>query len=286
MTLEEVRKQIDKVDKEIKILFKERMELADHVAEIKAQTADAIFKPDREVAIIEKQSADVTPEIRQEYVALIKRIMEISRKYQYGRTLELRHCLGIEWDTELPAPQKVAMIKPELYICNIISKDDVITVDSFEQVGELISTGRADAGVGILEDVGRRVSNGIHALLVSGNFYINKCRVVQDGDIRKKVILFTTRLVVMPEHNRMKIMFVCPNKSGALASILSMISDYNVNLTEIHSRPNHEADWNYEFFLEIEGCLLDQNIQNLMFQLQNETQYFRILGSYACNGDF
>lgn len=48
MTLEEVRKQIDVVDKQIKVLFKERMILADQVARVKAESEDAIYKPDRE----------------------------------------------------------------------------------------------------------------------------------------------------------------------------------------------------------------------------------------------
>ena len=38
MTLEEVRKQIDVVDKQIKVLFKERMILADQVARVKAES--------------------------------------------------------------------------------------------------------------------------------------------------------------------------------------------------------------------------------------------------------
>ncbi|MGN0394668.1 MAG: chorismate mutase, partial [Coprococcus sp.] len=45
MTLDEVRLNIDKVDKEIKTLFKERMMLADNVARIKAETEDDIYKP-------------------------------------------------------------------------------------------------------------------------------------------------------------------------------------------------------------------------------------------------
>lgn len=89
MTLEEVRKQIDVVDKQIKSLFKERMMLADQVARVKAESEDAIYKPDREEAIITKLTGDVDDSIKKEYTALIKRIMEVSRKYQYGRTLEL-----------------------------------------------------------------------------------------------------------------------------------------------------------------------------------------------------
>lgn len=92
MTLEEVRRNIDRVDGEIKRLFKERMELADNVARVKAETGDVIYKPDREEVIINTLTADVDDNIKREYTALIKRIMEVSRKYQYGRTLELRDC--------------------------------------------------------------------------------------------------------------------------------------------------------------------------------------------------
>lgn len=286
MTLEEVRGNIDRVDSEIKKLFQERMELADNVARVKAETGDDIFKPDRELAIIDKLTKDVGKDIKKEYIALIKRIMEISRKYQYGRTLELRDCLGVEYETMEKKVSSVAMIKPELYICNMISKDKVITVDSFDEVGSLIEQDKAEAGIGILEDVSVQAADEIHSMLVRKGLYINQCQIVEDSGVRKKVVLFTKKLIVTSEHNRMKVMFVCKNKSGALASILSMISDYNVNLTEIHSKPNQEAEWNYEFYVELSGNFLEKEMQALIFQLMNETEHFQILGSYACEGDF
>ena len=138
MTLEEVRKQIDVVDKQIKSLFKERMMLADQVARVKAESEDAIYKPDREEAIITKLTGDVDDSIKKEYTALIKRIMEVSRKYQYGRTLELRNCLDVSFVTEEPKVKKLAMLKHELYICQGYSRDLVNTVSDYEQVMELI----------------------------------------------------------------------------------------------------------------------------------------------------
>jgi chorismate mutase/prephenate dehydratase len=182
--------------------------------------------------------------------------------------------------------ERVAMIKPELYICDMVSKDKVTTVDNFEEIGALLEENRVDAGIGILEDVSVQAADEIHSMLVNRHLFINQCKVVNDAGLRKKVVLFTKQLVVKPEHNRMKVMFVCRNKSGSLASILSMISDYGVNLTEIHSKPNCETEWNYEFFLEFDGNFLKKEIQALVFQLMNETQYFQILGSYACEGDF
>lgn len=286
MTLADVRPNIDKVDKQIKQLFKERMELADQVAQVKAETGDDIYKPDREEIIITNQSQDVEQDIKQEYIALIKRIMEISRKYQYGRTLELRDCLNVEYETSEQEIESVAMIKPELYICDMVSKDQVKTVDTFAEVGALIADDSVQGGIGILEDVSVQAADEIHDMLVNENLYINRCQVVEDSGVRKKVVMFSKKLVVLPEHNRMKVMFVCHNKSGSLASILSMISDYSVNLTEIHSKPNQKQDWNYEFFVELDVNFLKKETQALIFQLMNETEHFQILGSYQCDGDF
>ncbi len=285
MTLDEVRSNIDRVDKEIKALFKERMELADNVAKVKAETNDEIFKPDREIAIIDNLTGDVDDNIKKEYIALIKRIMEISRKYQYGRTLELRGGLDIRYISNVPEIKKAAMVKPELYICNMMSKDDVVTVDTFDEVADLIENGEVDAGIGILEDVSVKASDELHFILVNRDLYINHCDLIESGGVKRKVVMFSKDLYVDEKHNRMKIMFVCHNRSGALASILSMISDYGVNLTEIHSSPNQKAEWNYEFFVEIEANFLKQETKALIFQLMNETEQFKILGSYACMGD-
>ena len=132
MDLSEVRKNIDRVDGEIRKLFMERMILADQVACIKAQTEDAIYKPDREEDIIRHQTAGVKPELKKEYTALIKRIMEVSRKYQYGRTIELRDCFPFTYLTEAKPIGRLAMVKEELYLCDTCSKDSVLTVDSCE----------------------------------------------------------------------------------------------------------------------------------------------------------
>ena len=301
MELSEVRKNIDRVDGEIRILFMERMSLADQVACIKAKTEDVIYKPDREEAIIRKQTEGMDTRLVREYTALIKRIMEVSRKYQYGRTMELRDCFPFSYEKKADTAGKLCMVKEELYLCMDRSKDDVLLADTYEEMGEMVRSGRADAGMGIIEEVGVGVSDAMHQLLLDKGLYINGCRVQtersgavmeKDGSgrqhpVRRKVITFSRQLVVLPEHNRIRIMFECPNHSGSLSSILSMISDYGVNLTEIHSRPFEEGDtWNYRFFAELSANMDTKEIRALLYQLSQETQELRILGSYRCEGDF
>ena len=193
MTLEEVRKQIDVVDKQIKSLFKERMILADQVARVKAESEDAIYKPDREEAIITKLTGDVDDSIKKEYTALIKRIMEVSRKYQYGRTLELRNCLNVSFVTEEPKVKKLAMLKHELYICQGYSRDLVNTVSDYEQVMELIRKDEADAGMGIFEDISYGVSDSLHEALAMNDLYIYTAALTSSSRRLRNPRLFSPR---------------------------------------------------------------------------------------------
>ena len=84
MTLDEIRKQIDEVDTQVKPLFIKRMECAKHVAEAKAKTGGDVFVKEREVEIIKKRAADVPEDIYDEYVTFLKHMMSVSRRYQYG----------------------------------------------------------------------------------------------------------------------------------------------------------------------------------------------------------
>ena len=79
MTLEEARQDMDKIDNELKTLFFERMKVSAKIAAIKKETGDEIYKPDREKIVIERLSQGVDEDLREEYQAFVRSIMEISR---------------------------------------------------------------------------------------------------------------------------------------------------------------------------------------------------------------
>ena len=217
MDLSEVRVNIDRVDNEIKKLFEERMHLSDCVARCKAETEDAIYKPDREVEIIERLTTGVDPSIKMEYKALIKRIMEVSRKYQYGRTLELRNCLDVSYVDSMPEIKKYVIEKRDEDILKHIDKKNVDTVEGMDNLLKCVLEDEETAGLGIMEDIGYSVSDEMHKIICDNPLYINECRIIpsiENGiEHKKKLIKFTRNLVVRPEDNRLKIMFVCENRS-------------------------------------------------------------------------
>ena len=107
--LARVREEIDRVDTAMRRLFAERMELAEQVVRIKASTNDDIYKPDREQVILGKRTEGMEPSLADAYRLFLKRIMTLSREYQYRRLPEL---------TELPSSgpgdgHEKDMISPE-----------------------------------------------------------------------------------------------------------------------------------------------------------------------------
>ena len=53
-----------------------------------------------------------------------------------------------------------------------------------------------------------------------------------------------------------------------------------MNMTEIHSRPLRDMPWNYCFYIDFDGNLLDQSVRTLIYQLSQECSFVRVLGSY------
>lgn len=88
MTLEEARQDIDNIDNGLRELFLKRMKVSETIAEIKAASGDEIYKPDREKIVIDRLTADVDEDVKDEYTQFVKKIMEISRNYQFKKISE------------------------------------------------------------------------------------------------------------------------------------------------------------------------------------------------------
>lgn len=301
LTLDGVREEIDRVDNDMKALFMKRMGLADQVAQIKADTGDVIFKPDREKVMIEKLCADMDDALVMEYRAFLKRIIALSRKYQYRRMLELKGGFPYEYVTGEPFCRNVAVLAEGLQENSCLAgageasaaysgmgEGIVLTaVNSYGEMGQRILEGKAEAGIGILEEMGGDASDKLHTLLIRCGLYIYKCKIRQTEGACQKVVFFGRKLVVRPEHNRLKLAFVCPDTRGSLANVLSVIADYDFNLTEIRSVPFREkGGWKYRFFAEMEMNLGEEHARALICQLFQETEDLRLLGSYCGEGDF
>ncbi len=74
------------------------------------------------------------------------------------------------------------------------------------------------------------------------------------------------------------------NEPGALYSMLEPLYRRNISMTKIESRPNKTELWEYMFFIDIDGHKDNADLAEAIKELQNNSDYFRVLGSYpmAC----
>ena len=81
--LENIRSDINSIDKQMAELFEKRMNLVKKVAQYKISTNIPIFDAQREQNVIEKNSAYISDEnIKEYYNSFILSVMEISKEYQ------------------------------------------------------------------------------------------------------------------------------------------------------------------------------------------------------------
>lgn len=95
-----------------------------------------------------------------------------------------------------------------------------------------------------------------------------------------RFIIVTGEKVFSKEAKKLSICFEIPHVSGSLYHTLSHLIYNNLNMNKIESRPIQGRTWEYRFFIDVEGNLLDAAVQNALSTLQKVTVNMRVLGNY------
>ncbi len=97
----------------------------------------------------------------------------------------------------------------------------------------------------------------------------------------------TTRFIVVAKKpiyrvdaSKVSISFELPHRVGTLYNILNHISFNGVSMQMIESRPVPGRNWEYRFFIDMEGNLDDAQVCNALTAISQEAQNLRILGNY------
>ncbi len=70
------------------------------------------------------------------------------------------------------------------------------------------------------------------------------------------------------------------DKPGGLYNILGIFQKNDINLTKIESRPSKKGLGKYLFFVDFEGHRNDAVIENIIKEIDKNTYFLKILGSY------
>ena len=81
-------------------------------------------------------------------------------------------------------------------------------------------------------------------------------------------------------HDKTTLAFQVEDRVGVLASILNELSTAGINLSKIESRPNRTKDWEYLFYIDVEGHITERRVSKALEKIKKYCTVFRHLGSY------
>lgn len=99
----------------------------------------------------------------------------------------------------------------------------------------------------------------------------------------------TTRFLVIGRsqiersgNDKTSVMVSTKNRPGALADLLQILAKRGISLTRIESRPSRRVNWEYTFFLDMEGHFSEDYLREGLKALEQEADFYKLLGSYPC----
>jgi chorismate mutase/prephenate dehydratase len=97
----------------------------------------------------------------------------------------------------------------------------------------------------------------------------------------------TTRFLVLSDHDALpsgrdktSLVMSAANVPGAVVKLLQPLADAGVSMTKFESRPVKGANWEYLFFVDIEGHREDEKVAHALRDVENRANFLKVLGSY------
>ena len=190
MNLEECRKEIDSIDKELVALFVRRMNVAKDVAEYKRATGKAVYDSERERRLLEKVEENAGDEFGDYARRLYSSILELSRNYQ-SKSLAQKSGLSasiIKAVKETPelfpekavvACQGVEGAHSSAACQKFFEKPSIMYCQSFESVFQAVESGLCAYGVVPLENSSAGSVTQIYNLMSEHKFSIVRSTKMQ-----------------------------------------------------------------------------------------------------------
>jgi len=71
-----------------------------------------------------------------------------------------------------------------------------------------------------------------------------------------------------------------PNKPGAVHDLLMPLKNNGVSMTRFESRPAKSGQWEYYFYIDIQGHISEPHVAAALQELQGLCAFYKVLGSY------
>lgn len=81
-------------------------------------------------------------------------------------------------------------------------------------------------------------------------------------------------------YDRTSLLLSLDNRPGALFGLLEPFAQHGVSMSRVESRPSRQRQWDYVFFVDIEGHEHDPEVRRALDEVRARASLFRVLGAY------
>lgn len=104
---------------------------------------------------------------------------------------------------------------------------------------------------------------------------------IQDDPTNRTRFLAVGKIDTLPSGaDKTSLILAVPNEAGAVYKMLAPLADHGVSMYRFESRPARTGQWEYYFYVDIEGHRLDAPVAKALSELQARCAFFKLLGSY------
>ncbi len=96
-----------------------------------------------------------------------------------------------------------------------------------------------------------------------------------------------TRFLVLASHDagpsgkdRTSLVMTTHNRPGSLHDLIAAFSTSGVNMSRLESRPARTGQWEYYFYVDIEGHQQDAKVAKALAELRDKAPFVKVFGSY------
>lgn len=104
--------------------------------------------------------------------------------------------------------------------------------------------------------------------------------IQDEADNETRFIIVSKEKKYLKDADKVSLCFELPHEKGSLYHILSHFIFNGVNMTKIESRPKKGVNWEYQFFIDVQGNLANDDILSALRGLKEETGSFKVIGNY------
>ncbi len=308
--LGELRVQIDALDRQLLQLLNERAKVAEKVGEIKRAEGSPFFRPDRVAQVIDKITGANPGPLKSEHVASIWReimsaclALEAPQRVAvlgpqgtfceqaaiefFGSAASLIYCANFDevFHATAAGTAQYGVVGMENSTEGVVARSlDLFLRSPVHVVGEvsllvrhnLLRQTPGDEGIEVVLASERAAAQfGLHIVH----------HAIQDeayNRTRFAVIALPQTMATPPASGKdcTSLVVSVPNRPGAVHDLLVPLKKNGVSMTRFESRPAKSGQWEYYFYIDIQGHISEPHVAAALQELQGLCAFYKVLGSY------